>query len=91
MCGLLWLASFWHWVYWDLDLFRDRRTGVPVLDSPKIFGIHLGLASLLCLGFGCFHLGTYPGIWVSDAYGLSGELAVLNPEWGMRGFDSYNP
>ena len=53
--------------------------------------IHLGLASLLCLGFGCFHLGTYPGIWVSDAYGLSGELAVLNPEWNMRGFDSYNP
>ena len=30
----------WHWVYWDLELFRDPRTGKPALDLPKIFGIH---------------------------------------------------
>lgn len=55
LAGLLFAASLWHWVFWDLDLFRDRRTGALALDLPKIFGIHLCLASLLCLGFGCFH------------------------------------
>lgn len=27
LAGLLFAASAWHWTYWDLDLFRDRRTG----------------------------------------------------------------
>lgn len=47
LAGLLFAASLWHWVYWDLDLFRDRRTGALALDLPKLFGIHLSLASLL--------------------------------------------
>ena len=38
---MLFLAAIWHWVYWDLDLFQDPRTGEPALDLPKIFGIHL--------------------------------------------------
>jgi hypothetical protein len=29
----------WHWTYWDLDLFRDRRTGELCLDLPAIFGL----------------------------------------------------
>jgi len=41
LSGLLFLAAIWHWVYWDLQLFRDPRTGDPALDLPKIFGIHL--------------------------------------------------
>jgi photosystem II CP47 chlorophyll apoprotein len=35
LSGLLFLASVWHWVYWDLELFRDPRTGNPALDLPK--------------------------------------------------------
>ena len=23
LSGALFMASIWHWVYWDLDLFRD--------------------------------------------------------------------
>ena len=55
LAGLLFAASSWHWTFWDLDLFRDRRTGALCLDLPAIFGIHLVLAGLLCLGFGAFH------------------------------------
>ncbi|KAG6540277.1 hypothetical protein Mapa_018403 [Marchantia paleacea] len=28
LSGLLFLAAIWHWVYWDLELFRDERTGL---------------------------------------------------------------
>jgi photosystem II CP47 chlorophyll apoprotein len=47
LAGLLFAASTWHWTYWDLDVFRDRRTGELCLDLPAIFGIHLALAALL--------------------------------------------
>ncbi|ESW13033.1 hypothetical protein PHAVU_008G162200 [Phaseolus vulgaris] len=40
------------WVYWDLEIFCDERTGKPSLDLPKIFGIHLFLAGVACFGFG---------------------------------------
>jgi photosystem II CP47 chlorophyll apoprotein len=56
LSGLLFLAAVWHWVYWDLELFRDPRTGEPALDLPKMFGIHLFLSGLLCFGFGAFHI-----------------------------------
>ena len=71
LSGMCFLAAVWHWVYWDLELFRDPRTGEPALDLPKIFGIHLFLSGLACFGFGAFHVtGLFgPGIWVSDAYG----------------------
>ena len=80
LSGLCFLAAIWHWVYWDLDLFRDPRTGEPAIDLPKVFGIHLFLSGLLCFGFGAFHVtGIFgPGIWVSDAYGVTGKVAVLH-------------
>ena len=59
LAGLLWAASLWHWVFWDLDLFRDRRSNKRAIDSPKLFGIHLTLAGLLCLSFGSFHTATF--------------------------------
>ena len=31
LSGLLILASIWHWTFWDLELFRDPRTGNPGL------------------------------------------------------------
>jgi photosystem II CP47 chlorophyll apoprotein len=93
LSGLLFLAAVWHWVYWDLDLFRDPRTGEPALDLPKMFGIHLFLSGLLCFGFGAFHLtGLWgPGMWVSDAYGTTGHVQAVAPEWGPSGFNPFNP
>jgi photosystem II CP47 chlorophyll apoprotein len=93
LSGLLMLASIWHWVYWDLELFRDPRTGEPALDLPKMFGIHLFLSGLLCFGFGAFHLtGLFgPGMWVSDPFGITGHVAPVAPEWGPSGFNPFNP
>jgi photosystem II CP47 chlorophyll apoprotein len=93
LSGLLFLAAIWHWVYWDLDLFRDPRTGEPALDLPKMFGIHLFLSGLLCFGFGAFHLtGLWgPGMWVSDPYGLTGHIEPVAPSWGPDGFNPFNP
>ena len=93
LSGLLFLAAVWHWVYWDLDLFFDPRTKEPALDLPKMFGIHLFLSGLLCFGFGAFHLtGLFgPGMWVSDAYGLTGHVQPVAPEWGPAGFNPFNP
>lgn len=75
-----------------LQLFRDPRTNKPVIDLPKIFGIHLVLSGVLCFGFGGFHVtGLYgPGIWVSDPYGLTGHIQPVSPVWGVEGFNPYN-
>ncbi len=92
LSGLLFLAAVWHWVFWDLDLFFDQRTGEPALDLPKMFGIHLFLSGLLCFGFGAFHLtGVFgPGMWVSDPYGLTGSVQPIAPAWGPEGFNPFN-
>ncbi len=93
LSGLLFLAAVWHWVFWDLELFTDQRTGEPALDLPRMFGIHLFLSGLLCFGFGAFHLtGLWgPGMWVSDAYSLTGHIQPVAPEWGPSGFNPFNP
>ncbi|CAN2060067.1 unnamed protein product [Malus fusca] len=89
----MWRQAIWHWVYWDLEIFTDERTGKPSLDLPKIFGIHLFLSGVACFGFGAFHVtGLYgPGIWVSDPYGLTGRVQSVNPAWGVEGFDPFVP
>ena len=93
LAGLLFLAACWHWVYWDLDLFKNPKTNEPALDLPRIFGIHLLLAGLLCFCFGAFHLsGLFgPGMWVSDPYGLTGHIQPVAPVWGPEGFNPFNP
>jgi photosystem II CP47 chlorophyll apoprotein len=93
LSGMLFLAAVWHWVFWDLELFRDPRTGESALDLPKMFGIHLFLSGLLCFGFGAFHqTGLWgPGMWVSDAYALTGHIQPVAPEWGPAGFNPFNP
>lgn len=92
LSGLLFLAAVWHWVFWDLELFFDQRTGEPALDLPKMFGIHLFLSGLLCFGFGAFHLtGVFgPGMWVSDPYGITGTVQPVAPSWGPEGFNPFN-
>lgn len=64
-----------------------------MIDLPKVFGIHLTLAGLLCFSFGAFHLtGIFgPGMWVSDPFGLTGHIQGVAPEWGPAGFDPHNP
>ncbi|KAI7752158.1 LOW QUALITY PROTEIN: hypothetical protein M8C21_020406, partial [Ambrosia artemisiifolia] len=82
----------WHWVYCDLEIFCDKRTGKPSLDLPKIFGIHLFLASVACFGFGAFHackVLTY-GCPILP-YGLTGKVQSVNPSWGVEGFDPFVP
>jgi photosystem II CP47 chlorophyll apoprotein len=93
LSGLLILASIWHWTFWDLELFRDPRTGNTALDLPKIFGIHIFLSGSLCFSFGAFHVtGLFgPGIWISDPFGLTGRVQPVNPSWGLERVDSYNP
>ena len=91
LAGLCFAASAWHWTYWDLDVFRDRRSNELCLDLPQIFGIHLLLSGLLCLSFGAFHCAVYPGIWVSDVFGLSGAPTAVSYVWGPQGFDAFNP
>ena len=93
LSGLFILASIWHWTFWDLELFCDPRTENPVLDLPKIFGIHLFLSRALCFRFGSLHsTGLFgPGIWISDPYGLTGRIEHLKPSWGPDGFNPYNP
>eukprot|EP00957_Ditylum_brightwellii_P178853 13623121-Ditylum_brightwellii.AAC.1 len=32
-----------------------------------------------------------PGIWVSDAYGVTGKVQPVAPAWGAEGFNPFNP
>lgn len=91
LTGLLTLASCWHWAYWDLDLFLSSRTGKLVLDLNRIFGIHLTLSSLLCLGFGIIHLTGFggPGFWTSDSFGIIGSVRFVKPVYSIVGLTPY--
>ena len=91
LAGLLWASALWHWVYWDLDVFRDRLSSKSLIDAPRLFGIHLTLAGLACLGFGIFHMAGFPGVWISDVFALGGRVQPVSPDWTFRGFDVYNP
>jgi len=91
LSGLLVLASCWHWAYWDLDVFISSLTGKLVLDLNRIFGIHLSLASLACLGFGLIHLTGFggPGFWTSDAFGVLGSVRCIKPVYSLVGLTPY--
>jgi len=91
LSGLCVLAGFWHWSYWDLDLFVSSASGRLVLDLNTIFGIHLTLASLACFGFGLGHLcGFYgPGIWTSDSFGILGSVRFIKPVYSVIGLTPF--
>jgi photosystem II CP47 chlorophyll apoprotein len=90
LSGLLILGSLWHWAYWDLDLFIYKSRGLLLLDLPKIFGIHLLLASITCFGFGYCHLTGLagPGLWSSDSYGLVGSIRSIKPVYSIISISS---
>jgi photosystem II CP47 chlorophyll apoprotein len=85
LSGALILASFWHWAYWDLDVFQSQTSGKLLLDLNRIFGIHLSLASILCFGFGIGHLTGFlgPGMWTSDSFGLVGSPRFVKPIYSI--------
>jgi photosystem II CP47 chlorophyll apoprotein len=87
LCGASILAAFWHWAYWDLDVFIDQTTGKCLLDLNKMFGIHLFLASNACFGFGYAHLTGFagPGMWTSDSFGLLGSVRLVKPIYSVIG------
>ena len=53
-----------------------RRIGQSAIGVPKLFGIHLVLSRL-----STWHLCRYPGIWLSTAYGITGDVLLLEPTW----------
>ncbi|MBA0628973.1 hypothetical protein Godav_023601 [Gossypium davidsonii] len=57
-----------------------ENEGKPSLDLPKIFGIYLFFLGVACFGFGTFHVTRLygPGIWVSDPYGLTSKVQLVN-------------
>jgi len=87
LSGLCILAALWHWSYWDLDVFFSTNTGKLVLDLNHIIGIHLGLASLICIGFGLAHVSGYlgPGMWTSDSFGIVGSIRLVKPIYSVIG------
>lgn len=87
LAGLLFMSALFHWAYWDLQIFISN-SGFLFLDLISIFSIHLLLSSLVCFGFGMFHLtGLWgPGFWTSDLYGLVGSIRTLKPTYSILFF-----
>lgn len=90
LCGLMHLASIWHWVFWDLDIFTTGRT--LALDLLRVFGLHLVLASTPCFFFGHTHLTASigPGFWTTDAFGLVGRARGLKPSFSVPALSPYS-
>ena len=91
LAGPLNLAACWHWAYWDLNVFVSSITGQLVLDLNQIIGIHVNLASLVCLGFGLAHLTGFigPGMWTSDSFGLVGSIRFVKPIYSLVSLTPY--
>jgi photosystem II CP47 chlorophyll apoprotein len=85
------LAAFWHWAYWDLNLFLTSISRKLVLDLNQIIGIHLLFASLLCFGFGLAHLSGFlgPGMWTSDSFGVVGSIRKVKPIYSVIGLGPF--
>nr|ABB89027.1 photosystem II chlorophyll-binding protein CP-47 [Lingulodinium polyedra] len=91
LSGLFILAAFWHWSYWDLDVFVSVVSGNFVLDLNRIFGLHLSLAAIVCFGFGLAHLTGFfgPGFWTSDSFGIVGSVRFVKPVYSLIGLSPF--
>jgi photosystem II CP47 chlorophyll apoprotein len=91
LSGSLVLSSFWHWSYWDLQVFISSSSSKLVLDLSRIFGIHLLLASIISFGFGLSHLSGFygPGFWASDSLGLVGSVRKVKPVYSLVGLNPF--
>lgn len=87
--GLLILAAFWHWAYWDLALFTSLSTMTRSIDLNKVFGIHLTLAALGCFGFGFIHLSG-PGMWASDESAIAGTIRSIAPNYSILALNPFS-
>ena len=85
LCGSCILAGFWHWAYWDLNVFQAGSTGGEVPDLNQIIGIHLLFACLLSFGFGLGHVSGYRGggLWTSDSFGVVGGPRFVKPIYSV--------
>ena len=85
LSGLCFLAAIWHWVYWDLELFRDPRTGEPAIRFTKSIWYSFILIWTTMFWFRCIPRNRNlfgPGIWVSDAYGVTGKVQPVSHHLG---------
>ena len=91
LSGLFIISAFWHWLYWDLDVYTQVISGRLVLDLFRIFGVHLCLVSLFSFGFGIGYITGYfgPGIWTSDSYCILGSVRFVKPVFILLGLNSY--
>lgn len=91
LSGLFILAAFWHWSYWDLDVFVNVVSGNFVLDLNQIIGLHLDLAAMICFGFGLAHLSGFfgPGFWTSDSFGVVGSIRFVKPIYSLIGLSPF--
>ena len=63
LSGLLFGCSIWHWVYWDLELFRDPRTGNPALRPSKNFWYSFILIRSSMFWFWCIPRNRFIWAW----------------------------
>lgn len=73
-------------------MFTNTFTWIRILDLPKVFGIHLALASILCYGFGQSHLASVfgPGMWCSDEEALVGLIRAIVSNYSLLGLTLYS-
>jgi photosystem II CP47 chlorophyll apoprotein len=85
LSGLMLVSACWHWAYWDLDLYLESGSRMLVLDLIRVFGIHLMLASSVCLAFGALHVAGIagPGIWTQDSFGIAGSVRAVKPVYSL--------
>ena len=93
LSGMLFLAAIWHWVYWDLDLFQDPRTGEPALDLTKNLWNSFIIIWVIMFWIWCFPCYWFIWTWYLGfrCFGLTGHVQPVAPAWGPDGFNPFNP
>jgi photosystem II CP47 chlorophyll apoprotein len=83
LSGMCFLAAIWHWVYWDLELFRDPRTGEPALDLQNLW-YSLILIRFTMLRFRCIPRNRIIWSWYLGFRRLWVKVQPVAPSHGAR-------